>query len=518
MDDVAGREDTAMVGVDVLGLVTSGMYIDPLTVYREYVQNAVDAIQSAGIGSDGLVEISILARERRVAIRDNGPGLSLPEAERVLVPIAKSEKRGRGLRGFRGVGRLAGLAFAEAITFLTRSGADEPVVRVVWDGGKLNTGVESGDRLANVVGRAVSVDTVDGEGYPPHFFEARLDGVSRHAAGSIMNRNAVRRYIGEVCPVPFSGDFRHAARILAPFETADRPFTVDVRLDGEDASIERPHGCSVKISEQEGQDIVEIEEIRITGVGARECAAIGWIAHTPYRGAIAKTCGVRGIRARIGNMQIGGENVFEHLFSEDRFNRWCMVEIHVLDPAIVPNARRDYFEPGVHLRNLENQLGAVCRRLEKRCRTASKERLTERRLGEFLEKAEGTLELVSSGYLDTATARKLIKTKILETTDWSERRSTFAGDETLTATLNEVAERLNSMEARVGTREIPGVGMTDVHVYREVFGVLAEILDRPELAKHTIETVLGRIQERRAGAVRSMLSETRSEAGRSGTA
>lgn len=509
MDDVAGREDTAMVGVDVLGLVTSGMYIDPLTVYREYVQNAVDAIQGAGIGSDGLVEISILAHEGRVAIRDNGPGLSLPEAERVLVPIAKSEKRGRGLRGFRGVGRLAGLAFAEAVTFLTRSGADEPVVRVVWDGGKLNTGVESGDRLASVVGRAVSVDTVDGEGYPPRFFEARLDGVTRHAAGSIMNRNAVRRYIGEVCPVPFSEEFRHATRILASFETADSPFTVDIRLDGEDASVERPHGCNVKISEQESQEIVESEEIRIAGVGARECAAIGWIAHTPYRGAIAKTCGMRGIRARVGNMQIGGENVFEHLFSEDRFNRWCMAEVHVLDPAIIPNARRDYFEPGVHLRNLENQLGAVCRRLEKRCRTASKERLTERRLGEFLEQAEGTLELVSSGYLDAVTARKLIKDKILEAADWNERRSTFAGDEDLAAALNGVADRLSNMNAHVGTRKIPGVGMAEAQVYREVFGVLAELLGRPELAKHTIETVLGRMQDRHARAVRPVLSKAR---------
>ena len=509
MDDVEGREDAAMVGVDVLGVVTSGMYIDPLTVYREYVQNAVDAIQGAGIGSGGLVEISILAREGRVAIRDNGPGLSLPEAERALVPIAKSEKRGRGLRGFRGVGRLAGLAFAEAVTFLTRSGADEPVVRVVWDGGKLNTGIESGDRLANVVGRAVSVDTVDGEGHPPRFFEARLDGVSRHAAGSMMNRDAVRRYIGEVCPVPFAGDFRHAARILAPFETADRPFTVDVRLDGEDARVERPHGCGVKLSEQESQEIVEIEEIRIAGVGARECAALGWIAHTPYRGAIAKTCGVRGVRARVGNMQIGGENVFEHLFSEDRFNRWCMAEVHVLDPAIVPNARRDYFEPGVHLRNLENQLGAVCRRLEKRCRTASKERLTERRLGEFLERAEGTLDLVSSGYLDTVTAQKLIEDKILEAAGWNEKRSTLAGGEALTAALNEVADRLNDVDTHVETRKIPGVGMAEEHVYREAFGVLTEILDRPELAKRTIEAIVGRMQERRARAVRPVLSKAR---------
>ena len=30
------------VGPSILGLVTSGIFDDPLTIYREYIQNAVD--------------------------------------------------------------------------------------------------------------------------------------------------------------------------------------------------------------------------------------------------------------------------------------------------------------------------------------------------------------------------------------------------------------------------------------------------------------------------------------------
>ena len=510
MSDTTSYIDTAMVGVDVLGIITSGMYTDPLAVYREYVQNSVDAIQDAGFENDeGLVEISIGTHDRQVTIRDNGPGLSLAEAKRALVPIAKSQKHGRGLRGFRGVGRLVGLAFSETVTFLTRAEISAPVVRVIWNGGKLSAGIRDGARLDDVVDDAVSVGTVGGERYPSRFFEVRLDGVARHAAGLIMNRDAVRRYIGEVCPVPFAQGFLPTERILASFGVAGRPFTVCVRLNGENERVERPHRDSVKISEQDSQEIIEIEEIIITGVGDQERAAIGWIAHTPYRGAIATACGVRGIRARVGNIQIGGENVFDHLFSEDRFNRWCIAEVHVLDPAIVPNARRDYFEPGVHLRNLENQLGAVCRRLEKRCRAASKIRLMERRLGEFLDQAKSTLELVSSGYLDKATARKLIEDKIQEVTDWKEKRPALANGEASTVALNEVANRLNSMEAHIGTRNIPGIGMTETQVYREVFGVLTEILERPELAKSTIEAVLDRMKERSKIAVQPTLRKAR---------
>ena len=495
MSSRAGHRDASVVGADVLGLVTSGMYFDPLTVYREYVQNAVDAIETAGIGDDGLVTITLAPEEARVTIRDNGPGLTLAQAQRALVPIARSEKRGQRLRGFRGIGRLARLAFAESVAFVTRAGEGAPVVRVVWDGGRLNAGIQTGEPLDRVLDGAVKVDTVSDERYPWRFFEARMVGVSRHAAGAIMNRDAVRQYVGEMCPVPFAPDFRHAEVISRIFEEGSSPFTVTVRLDGEDVCVERPHACSVSVSEHESQDIAGVEEIRVAGVGGRACAALGWIAHTPYRGAITKSWGMRGIRARVGNIQIGGEDVFAHLFSEERYNRWCIGEVHVLEPGIVPNARRDYFEPGVHLRNLENQLGAVCRRLERRCRAASRERLTERRLQDFLDRAQGTLELASSGYLKTEAARKLIRDKVAEARDWKEKYSTCAKQGALAEALGSVNDRLNGFRARAGTRRFPGVGMAETQVYREVFEVVTEVVPDPTLAKDMIEAILDRMAE-----------------------
>ena len=36
-----------VVGKDVLELVSSAMYVDPMTVYREYIQNAADAVDAA---------------------------------------------------------------------------------------------------------------------------------------------------------------------------------------------------------------------------------------------------------------------------------------------------------------------------------------------------------------------------------------------------------------------------------------------------------------------------------------
>lgn len=39
--------DRIVIGKDVLELVSSAMYVDPLTIYREYVQNAADSIDEA---------------------------------------------------------------------------------------------------------------------------------------------------------------------------------------------------------------------------------------------------------------------------------------------------------------------------------------------------------------------------------------------------------------------------------------------------------------------------------------
>ena len=49
-DDRAAKQHELpeiVIGKDVLELVSSAMYIDPMTVYREYIQNAADAVDAA---------------------------------------------------------------------------------------------------------------------------------------------------------------------------------------------------------------------------------------------------------------------------------------------------------------------------------------------------------------------------------------------------------------------------------------------------------------------------------------
>ena len=70
-----------VIGPDILELLSSAMYVDPITIYREYVQNAADAIDVArneGLlvpDQPGRVNIVMDAQARSVRIRDNGCGI-----------------------------------------------------------------------------------------------------------------------------------------------------------------------------------------------------------------------------------------------------------------------------------------------------------------------------------------------------------------------------------------------------------------------------------------------------------
>src|SRR4051812_39826151 len=98
------------VGKDVIEILTSGMYVSPLSIYREYVQNSADAIdqaKSAGAMAAGRVSLSFDHPTRSVTIRDDGSGIPSDKAVDVLLAVGGSRKRGTRARGFRGVGRLS---------------------------------------------------------------------------------------------------------------------------------------------------------------------------------------------------------------------------------------------------------------------------------------------------------------------------------------------------------------------------------------------------------------------------
>jgi hypothetical protein len=424
-----------VVGKDILELLSSSMYVDPMTIYREYAQNAADAVDEAhGNGSlapaaAGRVDIAINAVTRVIRIRDNGTGIAWPDFFPRLSNLGASRKRGTAARGFRGVGRLAGLGYCQELIFRSRSGSERLVSEMRWDCRLLKSALRAASneqRLAEVVKSIVATRRISAADYPEHFFEVELRGVIRHRDDRLLNAVAVAEYLSQVAPVPFSPEFSFGKEIEAALKEHVPLANLEIRINGSEDPLYRPHRDTFSINEV-AHDRTTNLDIKVLNDVDGNLAAIAWVAHHGYYGALPTKALVRGIRLRSGNVQVGDNTLLESMFSEPRFNGWAIGEVHIIDKKVLPNGRRDHFEHSAHFDNLLNQLTPLIRDIAKRCRDNS---ISRKWIREFEQHRETVLDI----------------TKVLRRGGLSRRASTVQKDT--------IAKSLKAVDKIVATRHI----------------------------------------------------------------
>lgn len=482
--------EDVLVGGDILRLITVGMYDKPLNIYREYLQNAIDSLADFGNSTEA-VQVTIEPVQSRIVIRDYGTGLSPEDSVRCLIPIGTSKKTPGVDRGRLGIGRLAALAFAEDVHFTTRTKASEPVTRVSWNANALRSSASADART--VIDNCTTVRSLKNDGWPDRFFQVDIDGVTRHSASTLLNHEAVRNYIGEVCPVPMSPSFPLANGIQILLGSYTNRFTINVILNDSDTPVTRPFGRAIPLAGGYSAPFEMLETRLVPQLNSHSPAAIIWLAHTPYVGSISRRLSIRGLRARIGDIQIGSENIFEHLFHETRFNGWCVGEVHIVDSSIVPNARRDYFEIGPHLRNLENHVGAVAHGISAKCRRASSQRNMLRGIETNINLAKSAYDLVTSGYLhpgdaDALRSRQRVSLgKIRQAVQQLNGGSSFVKIHEL----DQYDDLLKSLD--VLTKPPPDVPFGSENTLRSAFGAIADSMP-PDTAFDMIKNILRRVK------------------------
>lgn len=478
------------VGGKLLELITNGMYKTPLAIYREYLQNSLDAYEMfEKFTGKRSVSIRINHTDSTICIRDNGPGLGPKDAIRELIPIASSQKKFGKFRGFRGIGRLSALAFAEEICFRTRSSEDQPITEVTWKKQRLNgenQKISFGDLLNKVVVVERRIDNEESG----HFFEVNIRGINLQAANPLLNTTKVKSYIAETCPVPLGKNFQYTGEIEAAVPTTSPDRNLSVIVGNDDTEIQRPHSSRVLVSGEKVSEYNDLEIFRIENIDGTEYSAIGWIAHTDYCGAIVGSREIRGIRARHGNIQIGGEDVFSHLFREERFVKWCIGEVHMIGDGIRPNATRDYFEVNAELKNLENYIGSIAERVILRCRNQSKIRTAEMSVRRLLKASQEALKLADMKYLTACDNYEIVleSTKLLRCC-WEEYLKKIDGKNANTrfTDLSEEVEstlsNLNSFKNKPGRPPVP-------KRMQEWFGKLAKAQNNPGSTIELIEKMI----------------------------
>lgn len=332
-------------GMYLLETLSSGMYNDPLIIYREYIQNAVDSIDQVDRQKLLSVKIDLDPTNKKITFKDNGIGIPADDAPDVLSAIGSSNKINQGMRGFRGIGRLGGLAFCEKATFRTKA-YNETIESVQeWDCTKLRQMLSNNNNSSGTLKKLFDSSTkfyqMNSKKPRYSYFKVELEGVSSFR-NYIFDFKRVHDYLANIAPVPYNPDEFSHGKLISRYlnKNIDNYSTYNIYLNG--YKIYKPYKDKVKVTKKGHDQIGEIEFFDIKMES--EPLAYGWVGkRKELLGAIVKGEKSSGIRVRSGNILIGDERLLDECFREVRFNSYYIGEIHICSPSLIPNSRRDDF-------------------------------------------------------------------------------------------------------------------------------------------------------------------------------
>ncbi|HRT84862.1 MAG TPA: ATP-binding protein [Bacteroidales bacterium] len=386
-------EDQPIIGRQLFDVITSGMYDNPLMIFREYIQNAVDSIDlgvSQGFLSleESEISIQLQGQYRTITIQDNGLGLSNENAHIVLRSLGCSPKEGTSQRGFRGIGRLGGLAYCDELIFETRSSEVEPVAVITWDKRFFEKIVKETDRYVSL---HETVENVSRSSLrpaeisdPARFFRVIMKNVQRFHTDVLMNVKTVCDYLAQVAPVAYDNDkFRFTPLLVEHLSASLEYRCYNITVNG--YQVKRPYTDTLKISTNINETINDVELFTFNDFDNNPIA-VGWYAKTNFIASLPNNLNSRGIRVRQGNIEIGDEHFLDDHFTERRFASWQIGEIHVLNNRLKPNARRDGFEQTADFERFLEQASLLGRHLSYLCRKSSNHRIAVVRVESVLQK------------------------------------------------------------------------------------------------------------------------------------
>lgn len=418
-------QDSRIVGKHTLESLTVGMYADNRIIFREYIQNATDAIDKAIHAQmiapeEGRIDIWIDSERREVRIRDNGTGIQAGEVYHALGDIGHSSKTYAEDRGFRGIGRLGGLGYCTELQFITSYQGESKKTTTSWDARRLRELLQPNNEEFETVIEVVDAVTQQEEQPEQrdlHYFEVVLSGIST-GHDNLLDFDDIRNYLSQVAPVPF--DYKLGA-VLQKInnklqEYGITPEEYQVFLHGyEDNSeqIYKPYQRQFSTSQKMHEFIEDISFFE----GKREDNTLfflGWYAETALSGMV-KDDTINGMRVRKRNILIGNNRSLDEFFGSNtnqRFNRYFIGEIYVFDDDLIPNARRDDFEKNSIYFAFKREVKKTTDQLARQPHKYSKVRSTEKKVKEVHQDLRKIKEELSSPLGITETRKEQLREEL----------------------------------------------------------------------------------------------------------
>lgn len=241
-----------VIGPQLLESITSALYEDPIIIFREYVQNSVDAYNmqidkdQSNQMEDFFVDINIDRRKRNIQILDNGYGIPKDQFLYEMTAIGASAKpKFKNQIGFRGIGRLSAMPSCKRLIFTNKPKGSDELQHFFWNGDRFHELLNRGEEpnFAAMVGKIT--DHFD-EKYTgdinKHFFKVEIQGYKEEVKELIATDDFKER-LCILLPLKYSPDFEHQEEIKAEYQnymgqSLDR-FSFIVRL--EDKILYKPY-------------------------------------------------------------------------------------------------------------------------------------------------------------------------------------------------------------------------------------------------------------------------------------
>ncbi len=350
-----------VVGGKTLDNIAMSMYKEAKIIFREYIQNAVDAIDDAvkvGFLAAGSGEINIFIdkKARQITIEDNGIGVSALNFRSTLIDIGNSDKKLEKDRGYRGIGRFCGLAYCKTLIFTSTRKGESKLSIMTFDAEKLHAMINDDEKYtAEFILNAAVTFAEDTCADAEHFFKVDMLDVTND---NLLDAENIREYLSFVAPVEYSNMFSYREQIAKHAAALNFKITeYKIYVNGEQLVKNYRDNFTTK----NGEDKIFGVEFRDFKDEADNLIAWSWIGLSQFKGIIQQTKTnpnhMRCIRLRAGNIQIGDEFALRKLFDEARGITYFIGEVYAVDTNLKPNSQRDYFADNDTLKLFESKLG-----------------------------------------------------------------------------------------------------------------------------------------------------------------
>lgn len=356
-----------IVGRSLLETLTSALYENPIILFREYVQNSLDAynyatkIEGRDLVSDFHVNIDIDRESRTIKIRDNGYGIvSSEQFAKAMLSFGNSEKLDRTqFIGFRGIGRVSALPFCQELRFINKKQNQSTIDVCTWRGDDyrkiLNDESTEMSSFEQTVQKIVNLDAKTCDIDNSHYFEVVISNYSLEVEEVIENPNFIQQ-LRKLLPIKYADDFTSGNAIISRYnQYMNEDFTdymCSVYLDGNE--LRKNYSQDKHVLES---GIVYLE-VREKGGSDKKKPGdkMGLLWFTFDRKIEAKKGDTDyGILVRSKNVLMGDNDTFadlctsskEHIATYSELTatlRGVYGELLINSPSLKDNARREWFK------------------------------------------------------------------------------------------------------------------------------------------------------------------------------